>query len=128
MSRCHHTTWYLAVLFTYAFRGTGLVGLGIAGLNALMLLAIPPIGGHYLTDMIVGGAIVVLFVPGTRRLPLLDAKVAMALDDVDAPQAAARCPDCRIARSAVTSRSIIASVCSGVGVSRSRSSPRGTVG
>ena len=67
----------LAVLFTYAFRGTGLVGLGIAGLNALMLLAIPPIGGHYLADMIVGGAIVVLVVPGTRWLPLLDAKVAM---------------------------------------------------
>ena len=48
------------------------------------------------------------------------------------PYAAARCStDCpgrRIARSASTSRSIIASVCSGVGVKRSRSSPRGTVG
>jgi hypothetical protein len=67
----------LAVLFTYAFRSTGLVGLGIAGLNALMLLAIPPIGGHYLADMFVGGAIVVLVMAGTRWLPVLDAKVAM---------------------------------------------------
>jgi hypothetical protein len=67
----------LAVLFTYAFRGTGLVGLGIAGLNAFMLLAIPPIGGHYLGDMIVGGAIVVLIMPGIRWLRSLDAKVAM---------------------------------------------------
>ena len=53
-------------------------GWGIAGLNALMLLAIPPVGGHYLADMIVGGAIAVLVVPGTRWLPLLEAKVAHA--------------------------------------------------
>ena len=44
-------------------------------------------------------------------------------------QAAARTAEGRSnATSASTSRSIIASVCSGVGVKRSRSSPRGTVG
>ena len=47
---------------------------------------------------------------------------------VFAPQAAARRSGSRIASSADSSRSIIASVCSGVGVKRSRSSPRGTVG
>jgi hypothetical protein len=63
----YHTV--LAVLFTYAFRGTGLVGWGIAALNALMLLSIPPIGGHYLADVIVGGAITVLFLLGSIWLP-----------------------------------------------------------
>jgi hypothetical protein len=51
----YHTV--LAVLFTYAFRRTGLVGYGIATLNLAMLLSIPPIGGHYLVDAIAGGAL-----------------------------------------------------------------------
>ena len=51
----YHTV--LAVLFTYAFRRTGLVGYGIATLNLVMLLSIPPIGGHYLVDMLAGGAL-----------------------------------------------------------------------
>jgi hypothetical protein len=46
-----------AVLLTYAFRRTGLVGYGIATLNFLMLLSIPPIGGHYLVDVLAGGAL-----------------------------------------------------------------------
>jgi hypothetical protein len=46
-----------AVLFTYAFRRTGLVGYGIATLNLVMLLSISPIGGHYLVDMLAGGAL-----------------------------------------------------------------------
>ena len=48
-----------AVLLTYAFRGTGLVGYGIATLNVVMLLSIPPIGGHYLVDVLAGGALAV---------------------------------------------------------------------
>ena len=64
----------LAVLLTYAFRVPGWSDWGIAGLNALMLLSIPPVGGHYLGDMIVGGAIVVLFMFGIRWLLSLDAK------------------------------------------------------
>jgi hypothetical protein len=51
----YHTV--MAVLFTYVFRRTGLVGYGIATLNLVMLLSIPPIGGHYLVDMLAGGAL-----------------------------------------------------------------------
>jgi hypothetical protein len=51
----YHTV--LAVLFTYAFRRTGPLGYGIAALNMTMLLSIPPIGGHYLVDMLAGGAL-----------------------------------------------------------------------
>jgi hypothetical protein len=53
----YHTA--LAVLFTYAFRGTGLLGYVIAALNTVMLLSIPPIGGHYLVDMLAGGALAI---------------------------------------------------------------------
>jgi membrane-associated phospholipid phosphatase len=53
----YHTA--LAVLFTYAFRGTGLIGYVIAALNTVMLLSIPPIGGHYLVDMVAGGALAI---------------------------------------------------------------------
>jgi hypothetical protein len=49
----YHTV--MAVIFTYAFRGTGLIGYGIATLNLVMLVSIPPIGGHYLFDMLAGG-------------------------------------------------------------------------
>lgn len=51
----YHTA--MAVLLTYAFRRTGLVGYGITTLNLVMLLSIPPIGGHYLVDVFAGGAL-----------------------------------------------------------------------
>jgi hypothetical protein len=51
----YHTV--MAVLFTYAFRRTGLVGYGIATLNFVMLLSIPTIGGHYLVDLLAGVAL-----------------------------------------------------------------------
>jgi hypothetical protein len=51
----YHTV--MAVLLAYAFRRTGLVGYGIATLNLVMLLSIPPIGGHYLVDVLAGGAL-----------------------------------------------------------------------
>jgi membrane-associated phospholipid phosphatase len=51
----YHTV--MAVLFTYAFRGTGLIGYVLLALNMFMLLAIPPIGGHYLVDVLAGGAL-----------------------------------------------------------------------
>jgi hypothetical protein len=51
----YHTV--MAVLFTYAFRRTGLVGYGIATLNLAMLLSIPTIGGHYLVDLLAGVAL-----------------------------------------------------------------------
>jgi hypothetical protein len=51
----YHTV--LAVLLTYSFRGTGPIGNVIAALNTFMLLSIPPFGGHYLIDVLVGAAL-----------------------------------------------------------------------
>ncbi len=65
----YHTV--LALLFTYAYRGMGRIGWIVAGLNALMLLSIPSIGGHYLVDMIAGGAIAVLCILAFRAAPYL---------------------------------------------------------
>lgn len=53
----YHTV--LGLLFIHAYRGMGAIGWVVAGLNALMLLSIPSVGGHYLVDTIVGGAIAV---------------------------------------------------------------------
>ncbi len=52
----------MGVLLVYTFRNTGLIGWCIAGLNGFMLLSIPPIGGHYVADMIAGGLLAVLCV------------------------------------------------------------------
>lgn len=57
----------LAVLFTYAYRGTGMIGWTAGGLNALMLFSIPQVGGHYLMDMIVGAGIAGLCILLSRR-------------------------------------------------------------
>jgi len=50
----------LAILFCYAFRGTGWIGWCVTCLNVLMLFSIPPIGWHYLSDMLIGGAVTLL--------------------------------------------------------------------
>ena len=50
----------LGVLLVYTFRDMGLIGWCIAGLNGFMLLSIPPIGGHYIADMIAGGVLAIL--------------------------------------------------------------------
>lgn len=65
----YHTV--LALLFIYAYRGMGAVGWVVAGLNALMLLSIPSIGGHYLVDMIVGSMIAGLCILAFRVAPRL---------------------------------------------------------
>jgi hypothetical protein len=70
----YHTV--LAILFADACRGTGLVGWGIAGLNALMLLSIPPIGGHYLIDMLAGAAIGLLCILALRWIAPLRQRMA----------------------------------------------------
>jgi hypothetical protein len=62
----YHTV--MAVLLTYAFRGTGLIGYGIATLNVVMLLSISPIGGHYLVDVLAGGALVLGAIAVQRAL------------------------------------------------------------
>ena len=50
-----HTT--MALLYIYAFRRTGAIGWMFAALNVVMLLAIPFFGGHYVVDMLAGGAV-----------------------------------------------------------------------
>lgn len=53
-----HTT--LALVFIWAFRGTGIIGWLVTGLNLLMLLSVPYCGGHYLVDMIAGAAVMLV--------------------------------------------------------------------
>jgi hypothetical protein len=62
----YHTV--LAVLFSFAFRRTGWIGWCILGLNSLMLPSIPPIGWHYLSDVISGGTIAAFCVVVVPRL------------------------------------------------------------
>ena len=59
----------LGVLLVYAFRNMGLIGWGVAGLNGFMLLAIPPIGGHYIADMMAGGVLSILCILIVRMAP-----------------------------------------------------------
>lgn len=65
----YHTV--LAILFTYAYRNTGVIGWAVAGINGVMLLSIPSIGGHYLVDMIVGAVIAVLCIVAWCSIAML---------------------------------------------------------
>ena len=47
----------MALAYVWGFRRTGAIGWAIAALNLVMLLAIPYFGGHYLVDMLAGGAV-----------------------------------------------------------------------
>ena len=47
----------LAMLVIYIVRGTGVVGHLFMAWNVIMLISIPPFGGHYLADMIGGGTV-----------------------------------------------------------------------
>lgn len=60
----YHTV--LAVLFAYAFRGTGPIGWSIAALNLLMLPSIPPMGAHYLVDLFAGAAFAITAIVAAR--------------------------------------------------------------
>jgi hypothetical protein len=51
----YHTV--LAILIVYAFRGCGRLFTLVLVLNSVMLLTLPSEGGHYLIDLIAGGAI-----------------------------------------------------------------------
>jgi hypothetical protein len=61
----------MALAYVWAFRGTGPIGWGIAALNAVMLCAIPFIGGHYVMDMIAGAASMLLSVGIVKGAPAL---------------------------------------------------------
>jgi membrane-associated phospholipid phosphatase len=58
----------LATLFTYAHRHSPTF-LPVAAFNALMVLAIPSEGGHYLVDIIGGLAVGGVTILATRVLP-----------------------------------------------------------
>lgn len=59
----------LALAYAYGFRKTGIIGHVIAVLNALMLLTVPFIGGHYMIDMIAGAAVMLLALAAVKAAP-----------------------------------------------------------
>ncbi len=62
-----HTT--MALIMTYAFRNTGVIGWLVAAANLLMLPAIPVVGGHYLVDLFAGALVFALAFLAIRTLP-----------------------------------------------------------
>ena len=60
----YHTV--LAILVAYAYRGCGRVFTLALLLNGVMLLSIPSEGGHYLIDVVAGGAIAAVTIAITR--------------------------------------------------------------
>ena len=53
-----HTS--MALAYCWAFRKTGVIGMGVTALNLVMLCAVPFFGGHYLVDMFAGAAAMLL--------------------------------------------------------------------
>jgi membrane-associated phospholipid phosphatase len=64
-----HTVAALALI--WGFRGTGIIGWLMAGLNLLVLCSVPYCGGHYLTDMIAGAGVAVLSMAFITGAPVL---------------------------------------------------------
>ena len=62
-----HTT--MALIMTYAFRGTSAIGWLIAIVNLLLLFSVPVYGGHYLMDMLAGALVFALALPAVRMAP-----------------------------------------------------------
>jgi hypothetical protein len=79
----------MALGYTYGLRNTGIIGYSIAALNAVMLLIVPFVGGHYLIDMIAGAATLLLSVAVVKFAPMLWRKAT--------PQRAAAEPEPAIA-------------------------------
>jgi hypothetical protein len=70
-----HTTF--AILFVYAsYRASKLSLIFFAPLNIVMLVSIPPIGGHYITDLFGGAAVAILSIAFVRSM--LGKRVTMA--------------------------------------------------
>ncbi len=86
----YHTV--LAILLVYIYRGQRFWFPAVATINSLMLISIPTEGGHYLIDMLAGGAVAALSImavraamrveciPGTQRI-LLDRSFEPALPE-----------------------------------------------
>ena len=79
-----HTT--MALAYAYGFRGAGVIGWIAIAFNALMLCSVPYFGGHYLVDMIAGGAVFALSLTIVMLFARLRANAANA-----SPECAARC-------------------------------------
>lgn len=67
----------LAVLFTYAYRGSRLL-LPVGAFNLVMLLSLPSEGGHYLLDVPGGVAVAIVALLATRVLPVARPALAPA--------------------------------------------------
>jgi membrane-associated phospholipid phosphatase len=57
----------MALGYAYSLRRTGIIGYTIAIANAVMLLGVPFLGGHYVVDMIAGAALFGLTTLGVRH-------------------------------------------------------------
>jgi hypothetical protein len=79
-----HTT--MAIAYAWAFRGTGPIGLSAMGLNLVMLLAIPFVGGHYLVDMIAGAGVALACIAAVTWAPRLWRSRAMLATPQSLPQ------------------------------------------
>ncbi|HEV2651868.1 MAG TPA: phosphatase PAP2 family protein [Rhizomicrobium sp.] len=75
-----HTT--MALLYIYAYSRAGVIGWAVAALNLLMLFAIPFFGGHYLVDMIAGGAVALASLAIVRAWPRMAAGTAPVADGI----------------------------------------------
>jgi hypothetical protein len=64
-----HTS--MALAYAWAFRKCGIIGVGMAALNIIMLCAVPFFGGHYLVDMIAGAATMLLSLAVVKTGPAL---------------------------------------------------------
>jgi hypothetical protein len=71
-----HTTLALALI--YAFRGTGVLGKTVTILNVMLLFGVPVFGGHYLTDMLAGTAVMLMSLTLVKGFAKLRASAASA--------------------------------------------------
>jgi hypothetical protein len=62
----------LAIIYVYAARHRLWALIPFTALDTLMLISTPPIGGHYLTDVLGGIAVALIAIGVTRRLQPLD--------------------------------------------------------
>jgi hypothetical protein len=71
----------MALAYIWGFRKTGAIGRAVAVLNLLMLCAIPWYGGHYLSDVIAGGCVMLAslaVVKAANRQPAMRLQQAAA--------------------------------------------------